>query len=76
MMDCCCRWWMRRTVEVAIRDDAAAFVRTTAHKQHEHPYDVVRKALAMYRYFLRIQESDGTFLVQRADGTLEKPKFR
>lgn len=73
------RCWIRscgcRSIEVSIHDDAAAFVRETAHEQNVHVYDVVRKALALYRYFLRIRDSDGTFLVQRADGTLEKPQF-
>jgi hypothetical protein len=75
MIRCWLNHYRCRSIEISIHDDAAAFVRTTAHEQDVHIHDVVRKALAAYRYLLRIENSDGTFIVQRADGSLEKPQF-
>lgn len=71
------RCWIRscgcRSIEVAIHDDAAQFVRETAAERRENVYETIRHALAAYRYLLRVKAEDGRVIITRADGTLENP---
>ncbi len=66
---------MRRTIDIAIRDDAAEFLRTTAHKQKVHVFSVILQALDIYRYIQRVREADGEVVILRADGARENLHF-
>ncbi len=60
------------TIRVVINDDAAEFVASAARQRDVSVYVIIRKALSAYRYLLRIFDSEGQVVIQRADGALEK----
>jgi hypothetical protein len=63
---------MPSTLKVALSGDIKAFIDEVGEKQNLSGPDVVRKALAAYRYLENVREKDGMVTLKRADGDLEK----
>lgn len=63
---------MSAKLKIGISDDAKAFVEKTASRQRTSEAEIVRKALAAYRFLEEVALKDGQVMLQRADGHLER----
>jgi hypothetical protein len=63
---------MSAKLKIGISDDAKAFVENTAIRQGSSEAEVVRKALAAYRFLEEVAAKDGQVVLHRADGHLER----
>jgi hypothetical protein len=63
---------MKARLKIGISDDAKAFVESTASKKAVSEAEIVRRALAVYRFLEEVAAKDGEVMLRRADGQLER----
>ncbi len=59
-------------IKIGISDDAKVFVQETADQKHTSEAEIVRRALAAYRFLERISKEDGQVILKRSSGELER----
>jgi hypothetical protein len=63
---------MKVRFKICISDDAKAFVESVASKRGVSEAEILRRALAAYRFLEEVAAKDGEVMLRRADGQLER----